>query len=473
MIAARLAPAGARVVALEAGPDPGPHGSARWPEDLLDGDRVGSSHDWGYDGPAADGRTLPFPRARVVGGCSAHNGCTQSIGWRGDWDDWGAASAGWSSGDVLPHVERAAKQLRIRQPARAELQPLQLRFLDAATAAGIEHRDDLLDLDGGAGVAISPVNSPDEVRWNTAFAYLDPLRASPSLSIHGDAHVERIELAGDRAVAVIALVRGQRQRIRTDRVILCAGAYGTPEVLLRSGIGPADHLRSLGIPVVADLPGVGANLHDHPTALRSFEATPELARELDRAGRVPDEQVLAKLSSGRDAHAAPYDLHLFPWTERDPESPTGWRVQIPVALLRPGSRGTVRLRSRDPLVRAQLDHGFLRDPEDAARLARGLEAIETLLARLPLGRELSEAPNGDLVAWLGRNHEHYWHPVGTCAMGEHPGAVVDERARVHGIENVQVADASVFPVAPRATTAFPVVLVAERIAELALRSGLT
>jgi choline dehydrogenase len=411
----------------------------------------------------------------VIGGCSSHNGCTQSIGWRGDWDAWGASSPGWASAGLDRHRAHAVQRLRIQQPSVAGLQPFQRAFLDAAVAAGLPHRDDLLDPGGGSGVAISPVNAPGGVRWNSAFAYLDPVRDHPGLTVCANALVDRIELTGPparagrpaRAVAVIAVIGGRRTRIRAGQVILCAGVYGSAEILLRSGIGPASDLQRLGIPVASDLPGVGANLHDHPTAIRSFAAAPALARELDHLPRVPDEQVVAKLSTGQDPAGAPYDLHVFPWTERDPGTPAGWRVVIPVALLRPASRGALRLRSADPAVRAHADHAFLADQADTERLAAGLVALDPILAGLPLGEELGEPPSRPAAAWLRRNHEHYWHPAGTCAMGDGAYGVVSAAGTVHGLANVQIADASIFPDGPRATTAFPAVLVAERMAEIA------
>jgi len=472
VLASYAARAGASVAVLEAGPDPGPWPSPAWPADLIDADTVGTSHDWGYSGPGADGRVLAFPRARVIGGCSSHNGCTQSIGWRGDWDAWGASSPGWASAELDRHRSHAVKRLRVQQPGVADLQPFQRAFLDAAVAAGLPHRDDLLDPDGGSGVAISPVNAPGSVRWNSAFAYLDPVRDHPFLTVYANALVDRIEFTGrpgqpGRAAAVIAVIDGRRTRIRAGQVILCAGVYGSAEILLRSGIGPAADLRRLGIPVVSDLPGTGANLHDHPTAIRSFAAAPALARELDHLPRVPDEQVVAKLSTGQDPAGAPYDLHVFPWTERDPTVPAGWRVVVPVALLQPVSRGALRLRSADPAVRGHADHAFLADPTDTERLAAGLAALDPILASLPLGEELGEPPSRPAAAWLRRNHEHYWHPAGTCAMGDGPHGVVSEAGTVHGLANVRVADASIFPDVPRSTTAFPTVLVAERMAEIA------
>lgn len=466
VIAARLVERTAvDVTLLEAGPDPGHFGSGKWAPDLLDGNRVGTSHDWGYAGPAADGRILPFGRARVLGGCSSHNGCTQSIGWRTDYEHWG--SCNWTS-KLLSFLPGAIKRMRIRQPRRRELQPLQEAFLDACVRIGIPQTDDLLDLDGRDGVSISPVNMHGSIRWNAAFAYLDPVRESRNLEILEHASVDRILISENRATGAVVNMAGIRRRISAEMIVLCAGTYGTPEILLRSGIGPPDHLRAHGLHGIVPLRGVGTNLHDHPVLMRTFAASADLAKSLEASNSIPDEQVVAKCASGIDPEKAPYDLHLFPWTERNPDSPTGWAVTLPVGLLRPASRGTIRLLSSDPNVRACPDHAFLTVRDDAARLVAALPLLDELINVLSLGPELSSPPVGQPKQWLQNNHGHYWHPAGTCVMGpdpddqEHP-SVVDYRGAVYGCEGLFVCDASVFPSLPRATPALPVILVAEQI----------
>ena len=458
-----------RVILLEAGPDPGPLHSGRWPVDLLDANRIGMSHDWGYSGPAADHRILSMGRARVLGGCSSHNGCTQSIGWRADYEQWTKSSSRWNSERLLSFLPDAITRLHIRQPLRAELQPLQEAFLAACVNLGLPNNDDLLNIDGRAGVSISPVNIHDSIRWNTAFAYLDPVRSSSRFKVVEAATVERVLLSQKRAVGAVAVISGIRKQVSADTVVLCAGAYGTPEILLRSGIGPADELRSLGLVSVVDLKGVGANLHDHPVLIRSFAASANLARSLESAGPIPDEQVVAKCNSGLDQEGAPYDLHLFPWTERNPDSATGWSASLPVGLLRPESRGRLTLRSSDSSVRSHIDHAFLTAPIDCAKLLAALPLLDELITTLPLGPELSTPPQGNGEHWVRGHHSHYWHSAGTCAMGSDPTdllqpSVFDGRGQVYGCEGLFICDASIFPTLPRATPALPVVLAAEQIA---------
>lgn len=477
VVAGRLVEAGIRVTVLDAGPDYGPWHAGRWPDELLDARRPPELHDWGYGGPGADGHRLAFDRARVMGGCSAHNGCAQSWGWRGDYDRWASmGGAGWSAEELLPVFRRATERMRIRRYDTTEIQPFQAAFIDAATSAGLPRTDDLDDIDGGVGVAVEPVNAVDGVRWNTSFAYLDPVRGRPELTVVGEALVDRILFDGTRAVGAGALMAGGREDFHADLVVLSSGAYGTPEVLLRSGIGPARELGALGIDVVADVPGVGRDLHDQPALQLAFHASPELVHSLDEFAAVrwlPEEQAIAKLATPQTD--GPYDLHVYPWVEPDPSS--RWRCVLPVALLTPRSRGAVRLRSRDPTVRAQIDHRYLSDVggHDVACIAWGIRWISDLV-RGDLARTLGDAidpppdlaDDGALRAWIRSTHGHYWHPGGTCRMGpvDHPLSVVDRAGRVAGVAGLRVADASIFPSIPRATPALPTVVIGERMASL-------
>jgi choline dehydrogenase-like flavoprotein len=479
VVAGRLAEAGARVLVLEAGPDHGPFAAGRWPADLLAAASLPGGHDWGYDGPGADGQPLTFGRARVVGGCSAHNGCAQTCGWAGDYDRLAADlhAREWAAEQLRPLFRGAAQRLRIRRYGEDEVQPFQRAFLDAAAVSGIPETSDLDDLDGGLGCGCEAVNIVDGVRWNSAFAYLDPVRESANLELRGGVPVDRVIVEGGRAVGVRALVDGRPEHLPAGAVVVCGGTYGSPELLLRSGIGPADELRAVGVAPVLDLPGVGRNLHDQPAVQLEFAASPELAADLDRFQAehwLPEEQAIAKLAS--PAADGPYDVHVYPWTEPRGDQTSGWRCVIPAAALTPRSRGALRLRSPDPDVRARLDHRFLSDPGqlDLGALVHGVRWILETLAGTALGdycgQPLATPPDpGDqrsLERWIRATHRHYWHPCGTCRMGlaGDPGAVVDARGRVHGVQNLVVADASVLPSAPRSTTALPVVVAAERIA---------
>jgi choline dehydrogenase len=482
IVAARLVDAGLRVAVVEAGPDYGSYRSGGWPAELLDARGLPQTHDWGYRGQRVGGEQLDFARARVIGGCSAHNGCAQLAGWRGDYDAWAASGCpGWSCDELRPRFARAIERLRVRRFSPDEIQPFQQGFLDAAVAAGVPRTDDLDDLDGGAGCGPEPMNAVDGVRWNTAFAYLDPVRDRRELTILAEATVERVLIANGRAVGVRAIVDGQRRELRAELVVLSAGAYGTPEILLRSGIGPGADLREHGFEVHADLPAVGANLHDHPAAELVFAGTERLREELELFARthwLPEEQALAKIAS--PLADGPFDLHVYPWVEPDEAQSTGWRCVVPVALLTPKARGRLRLRSADPGKRAEIDHAYLAEEADVVAITHGVRWALHVVRQPPiaayLGKPLRVPPGtGDdaLIEWIGSTYTHYWHPAGTCRMGPDPalGAVVDPLGRVHGLDGLRVADASVFPNLPRATPALPTAVIGERMAEMIVGPG--
>jgi choline dehydrogenase len=482
-VAARLAEAGLDVLVLEAGPDPGPFGDPRWPPDLLDAIRLGTSYDWGFDsGSTYPNQVVRFERARVLGGCSAHNGCAQTWGHRLDYDAWAAVgNPGWATDDLIPLFERASAQLRVRTYEAGELTPWQRAWYEAGPAAGLPHLADLNDLDETVGIGPESVNIVDGVRWNSAFAYLDPARALPNLRIVGDVLVDRVRLDLTRVTGVDVVHRGVRAEVAADLVVLAAGTYCTPAVLLRSGIGPADDLRAHGIDVALDLHGVGANLHDQPMVAARWEGSPELDRAMEEAaarGWAPDEQVLAKACSSYESEA--FDLHLLPYSPTEPGEGRRWIAAA--GALQPASRGHVRLAGRDSELLPLVDHGFLTEPDghDLAVLAEGLALLRELaatpaLTRL-LGRELTPGPTvvtpAEVSAFLRATIDNYWHPVGTCKLGPatDPTAVVDASGAVHGIEGCLVADCSLIPVVPRATTALPAVVVAERVASLILDS---
>jgi len=485
-IAGRLAEAGRDVLLLEAGPDPGPQGDPRWPADLLDATRLGTSYDWGFD--SADtyaDQKVHFERSRVLGGCSTHNGAVQTWGHRRDYDDWVAAgNPGWGTDELLPLFRRASDQLRVFTYDAGDLTPFQQAWYDAAPHVGLPHLQDLNDLDETVGIATESVNIVEGLRFNNAFAYLDPVRALPNLTIVGDALVDRLVLDGTRVTGVAVRHDGRAIEVRAPQVILAGGAYGTPTVLLRSGVGPGAALAELGIPVALDLPGVGENLHDQPFALLTWEGTAEMHRLMDDAAAggawLPDEQTMAKAAS---SHAdGLFDLHLLPYSPT--RAATGRRTwNAGASTLLPRSRGHVRIGDRDPESKPLIDHRFLQDEEghDLDVLIEGIELLREIagrpeMARL-LGAEVVPGPahgaRDDLRAHLLRTIDNYWHPVGTCRMGPStdPLAVCDHRGRVHGIEGCLVADAALIPTIPRATTAMPITVVAERVAAFLLEDA--
>jgi choline dehydrogenase-like flavoprotein len=456
---------GESILVLEGGPDFGSYAGGGWPRDVLDATWLSESFQLGY---ASDdgyrGRRVEFPRAGMIGGCSSHNGCAAIWGSALDYD--GLGLEGWSRADVEPLLRDASERMRVRIPDESELAPFHRASLASLVAAGVPRVHDLNDLDADTGAAPFPANIADGVRWNAALAYLDPVRERPSLHIAGDSPAERLVIEGGRARGAVVGRAGERVTVSAERTIVCAGAYDSPALLLRSGIGPAGDLRALGIPVAVDLPGVGANLHDHPAFELPYAGTPELRRACEEYAATgafaPIEGVIAKLRSHQCAPGG-FDLHIYPvgGVMRD-GSCEFW---FPVACMTPRSRGSVRLRSADATVAPLLDHAYLSDPDghDHAVLRDGVELSRELARCGPfgdlLGHELAPTAGLDPHEAVDATIAHYYHPAGTCAMG----AVVDERLRVHGVEGLYVADCSVYPVVPRANTCIPAVLVAHRL----------
>lgn len=481
-VAARLVEGGRQVLVLEAGPDPGPLGSPAWPADLVDATRLGTSLDWGFDsGDTYPDQLVRFERSRVLGGCSAHNGAVQTWGHRRDYDAWAEyAGPGWSADDLLPHFHRASEQLRVHTYTRAELTPWQELWLGGCIDAGLPELRDLNDLDEATGVAPESVNVVDGVRFNNAFAYLDPLRDDPGLTIAGNALVDRLLLEGGRVAGVSVVLDGEAVDVRSPLVVICGGTFCTPAVLLRSGIGPAAELRELRIPVAVDLPGVGANLNDQPFVLMSWEGSTEMLLAMEERaaeGWAPDEQVMAKAASSFDPDC--FDIHLLPYSPAHLCDRRSWHAGA--GCLLPRSRGAVTLAGADPELLPRVDHRFFSDPEghDAAVLAEGVAMLREIAAqpqmRRLLGREIAPGPVGARTPAAIREYllghvDSYWHPVGTAKMGpdSDPEAVADHTGAVRGIEGCLVADCSLMPTVPRATTAMPATVIGERVAAFVL-----
>jgi choline dehydrogenase len=411
VLAARLSEDPARTVCLvEAGPDYGPYVDGRWPDDILDARRLAlDSHCWATD---RDDRSQL--RARILGGCSSHNACALVRGEARDYDEW---PDGWRSPELEPYLDRAEAALGARFFAEEELSPWHRAFAQAAGDRTIRH----------------PFNVEGSTRWNTAFSYLDPARARENLEIVADTIVDRVLVDGGRAVGV-ATGGGE---LRAAVVVLTAGAYGSPGILLRSGFGPP----------------VGEGLCDHVGVGMGWEPTQQL--RADCAGFEAEHPMFMAGITVRHG-----DLFLFP--ALDP----GYEISAAVFLMKPRSRGWVRLTSPDAEAPLAIEHGFLSEPDDAAPIVEGLELLRDLVRNEPIagyvGAELRPGADADLRAYVRANARGFFHPTGTCAMGR----VVDDRCRVLGVEGLVVADASVMPTIPRANTNLTVAAIAERVSEL-------
>jgi choline dehydrogenase len=464
---------------LEAGPDYGPFAAGRWPSDLTDAVTIPTSHDWGYaSGKLYAPRVVDYARARVIGGCSSHNGCAAIWGSRVDYNGWAAlGNPGWSTDELRPLFEAGSERLRVRIPESAEITPFQRASLDAAVAAGIPRVADLNNLDENLGMAPSPANIANGVRWNTAFAYLDAVRERSNLTIAGNVTCDRFEIKSGRVSAIVVAGRDGPVKVEADRVVVAAGTYGSPAILARSGIGDSRELRAAGITATHDLPGVGRNLHDHPRISINYAGTRELEEMMAEFARdrwMPEEQTIAKVRSSRFTQA--FDLHVYPVGGRDAATPPRWRWTLEVACLTPHSRGALKIASADPAAPPIIDHRYLSDPddEDLRVLIDGIALAREIAAKPALsplvGDELSPGSaittRNEMAAFVRANCLHYYHPVGTCRMGpaSDRSAVVDSRGKIHGLDNAYVADASIMPVIPRANTNIPALVVGERIA---------
>jgi choline dehydrogenase len=457
VLAARLSESpDRRVCLLEAGPDYGPFAEGRWPPEILDPRALAATHDWGPGGE--DDRTLG---ARVLGGSSAHNACMIIVGSPADYDEWGP---GWSFAELTPYLERARVELGTAPANTDRPVSFHVAFLEAAQAAGFPRLSDPNDPNEPVGVAPFPANVSAGQRWNAAFAYLDPARVRPNLTIVAETLVDRVELDGARATGVVA---ADGRRFGAATVVLTAGAYFTPAILLRSGIGPGSELRSLGIPVVSDLP-IGRRLLDHCGTSVHWELSPaseDEAREHAGDGGLFEPHVVLKAASSR-CPPETWDLHLLSWIY--PTEGDGRHEGAAIVFhMKPLSVGRVRLRSRNPLDAPLVERGFLSREEDLLPLLEGIELARSIARHEPLRgsivRELAPG-NADPESYVRETIRNYFHPAGTCPLG----AVLDSGCRVLGVDGLVVADASIMPTIPRANTNLTTAAIAERVSELYL-----
>ncbi len=468
VIASRLVEAGIDVVVVEAGPDYGALSEGRWPQDLLAAHALALSHDWGYGSGPLDGRQpWTYERARVISGCSAHNGCIAAVGHASDYDAWGLPL--WRTHLLRPVFNTALEKMRVRTYQPEEIGPFHARCLEAAALCGWKMGEDLCDLDANDSFGRESVNIVDGVRWNAAFAYLDPVRGKRNIRILDQTMIDRF-VETSAGVTLTGRRDGRAVRIEAERLVLAAGVYGTPAILQRSGIGDPARLKAVGVTAVLDLKGVGANLHDHPMVHADRAIGPELQGWLDEkaaSGFLPEEQTLGKAISGQ-ARDGLYDMHVFPAAASTQTALTNGFALVEVSCVTPKSRGRLDIVTADSEAAPKIDHRYLSDPEghDIAVLRDGLVMAEAMLDAAPLksllGDRRTDTSTDDGIR---RNVTHYYHPVGTCMMGSGTDAVCDERGNVHGLARVVVGDVSLMPQVPRANTNIPAVVIGERVAQ--------
>ncbi len=470
------------VVLVEAGPDYGPFGEHRWPDDLLSAQTVPRSHDWGYAGTYARGRVFPHERARVLGGCSAHNEANVVWAPPGVYDAWAAAfdDPTWSRA-ALQTVVDAVEDCTPASPAHgrggrlpthpydeAELTQWSAAFLEAAAGWGLTRRPDFSMGDGEDGVSIWHANTRGTVRWNAAFAFVDPHRGDDRLRVLSHARVHRLDLAGSR-VSAIGEVDGRPLRIEAADVVLAAGAVGTPEILLRSGIGPAREISRLGLTPVVDLPAVGVGLRDHIGVPLGYQLRPDaeagFATEL-ASSRVFHCQTIARLhAEGRDSfNLLPYEVSYDGQT---------WLHLLAAYVMNPRSSGSVRLRSADPGVPPIVDTGYLTDPADREQLYAGVDLLRSMVAAggpyarlLASTEDSAPADRAGLASYVEERFIPYGHLMSSCRMGhaEDPAAAVTPDGRVKGTDHLYVADASAIPDAFPDATHLTALLVGYKVA---------
>ena len=370
--------------------------------------------------------------------------------------------------------------------------PLSQAFLESGLAIGLVRNDDF-NAEQLDGIGYSQFTQKNGRRWSTSAAYLKPVRARKNLDTWTETHVRRLMLQGKKAIGVACLRDGEPIEIRATRqIILCAGTVNSAVLLMHSGIGPPDQLRPHGIEVVHALEGVGQNLQDHPIApIRYLTREPvsllraksfrNLARYLVQgrgmlAGSGVD--VLAHVRTRPDAPAPDLQLLLMSvlWLDQGLREATEHGFTIGAAVLKPRSRGSITLRSNDPLAPPLIQPNYCSDEEgeDMRILIEGIRLGRRIVAAPPFARlrgtEISPGLDADSDAALGshisQNAQTYYHPVGTCKMGVDSMAVVDPELRVHGLEGLRVADASIMPTIPRANTNAAAIMIAEKAADL-------
>ncbi|MCA8064289.1 GMC family oxidoreductase [Burkholderia sp. AU38729] len=456
------------------------------------------------------GRRGYQPRGKALGGSSAINAMVYTRGHHADYDDWAAlGNEGWGWNDVFPYFKRSEHNERLGNEWHGRDGPLwvsdlrtdnpfQARWLDAARECGLPVTDDF----NGAeqeGVGIYQVTQKNGERWSAARAYLFPhLKTRGNLTVETGAQVRRIVFDGKRAVGVEVTRGGNVETVWAKKeVILSAGALQSPQLLMLSGVGPKDELERHGIQVVADLPGVGENLQDHPDFVVSYKTNSLDALGVSMRGAIKTLGDIRQYRNSRtgtlttnfaeggaflktrpDLDRPDVQMHFVvgPVSDHGRKVRLGHGLSCHVCLLRPKSRGSVKLRSADPLDAPLIDPAFLEHDDDLEVLVDGYKLTRRLMAAPAMARFVTEdvfasrsRSDDDIRALLRERTDTVYHPVGTCRMGNDALAVVDSQLRVRGTEGLRVVDASIMPTLVGANTNAPTIMIGEKASDLIRR----
>jgi len=457
--------------------------------------------------PGLNGRRGYQPRGRALGGSSAINAMAYIRGQRGDYDHWAdLGNTGWSFDEVLPYFIRSECNRDIRNEWHGQDGPLRVGnlrtdnpfqeyYLQAARELGHPINEDF----NGAeqeGIGLYQVTQDNGERWSSFRGYLQPhLGSRDNLRVETGADARRILFEGMRAVGLEYSQNGQVRSVRAKKeVILCAGAFQSPQLLMLSGVGDASELKMHGISLVHHLPGVGRNLHDHPDFIFAYKSRDrnllgltatgvwDLLKQIGRYRRERRGMITSNFAEGGgflktspDLAFPDIQLHFVVALVDDHARTlhTGHGLSCHVCLLHPKSRGSVTLRDGNPESAPLIDPDFLGHPDDIETLVEGYKMTERLMKAEPLGRFITKdlftadvKSDDDIRAILRQRVDTVYHPVGSCKMGVDDMAVVDPTLKVHGLDGLRVVDASIMPTITGGNTNAPSIMIAEKAADM-------